>query len=159
MRDVIPGKIELTEVGARHVTRVDAADCWRVALRDGDSRDLLDLTRRAVTSSPRWVESLMHLRNAAVKPFGLKISRREAGTDQLRFPVLEDTPAEVIMGADDTHLSFWVSSRIANESESGGGEFFSLTTYVCIHNGFGRLYWSIVRHFHPTVVKAGLRNL
>jgi hypothetical protein len=46
----------------------------------------------------------------------------------------------------DSHLDFWVATNISDG-------WVSITTYVRINNIMGKLYWSVVKHFHPLVVK------
>lgn len=159
MGEVAAGKVQLSRIGAQYVTRVDAADCWEVQLQEWDQRDLLELTRQALASHPGWVDMLMRLRNGLVKPFGLKTSDVSMDVQEPRFPLLAESSEEVVLGTDDKHLSFWVSSRIIKDDREDAPKRFSMTTYVRINNTFGRLYWGIVQYFHPLIVRAGLRKI
>lgn len=134
---------------ATALDRIDAGDTWATPFLDGDVRDVGTWHRAAFRSAPpRWVRGLLAVRDALVAPLGLRVV-----TDgRPGFPVLASTADEVLVGLDDRHLSFRVSVR-------SGPTAVSVTTVVQIHNRLGHLYWTLVRHVHPWVVRASLRTV
>ncbi len=103
---------------------------------------------------------LMRLRDALVRPFGLKTSPRgPAGRPRFvqgerigLFTLFERTEEELLLGEDDRHLDFRLSLRV-----SGNGQA-TLATLVRFHNVWGRLYFALVRPFHARIVKRMLRR-
>ncbi|MDR0849657.1 MAG: DUF2867 domain-containing protein [Propionibacteriaceae bacterium] len=96
------------------------------------------------------VDVLMKIRDAVVRPFGLAVSSSRPKEMKLMFPILSEDTDEVILGAEDKHLTFAVGVTIANNT-------VSISTLVTIHNTLGKLYWAVVRLFHPVLVRATLR--
>lgn len=127
------------------------------------SRVLAAMLAGFVERRPRGVSRLMALRNALVKPFGLRTSPLGCPASSLlcegaparfaeRFPVLAqrvdpaDARAEVILGADDKHLSF--RSCVGVERLPGGRMRCTLGTRVRTRNRFGRLYMAAIDGVH-----------
>lgn len=132
--------------------RADSATRWLSALLQG----FLD-------SRPVGVTRLMAVRNALVRPLGLRTSPLGCPVSSLlctqpqrrfdaRFPVLDQTisaddrSAEVLLGADDRHLRFRSSVRV--EMRAGGRIRFSLSTRVACRNLFGRFYIAAIERTH-----------
>jgi hypothetical protein len=108
--------------------------------------------------SPRWIRTLMALRDCLVTPFGLKTSSA-AGThaDAIGiFPVLSDTPNRLVAGFDDSHLDFRV---VVDVVPSDQGQRVTATTLVLTHNRLGRAYLAIILPFHRLIVRAMLRQV
>lgn len=126
---------------------MEAGDCWTTPLLPGDP-ELPD----------EWAEMLfggrpgllLRLRDAAVKPFGLRTSTtsEHASTG---FPRLASDGDELLLGLDDRHLDFRVGIRVRDRN-------LHVTTTVRIHNRLGRIYWGVVRLVHPVVVRRMLRR-
>ncbi|WP_407564660.1 DUF2867 domain-containing protein [Streptomyces sp. 184] len=74
-----------------------------------------------------------------------------AWRDVLPFPVVAQEGAELLLGRDAGHLDFRASVLV----EDGR---VTLSTVVRIHNRRGRLYFAVVRRFHPRVVRRMLRR-
>jgi hypothetical protein len=106
---------------------------------------------------------LMRLRDALVRPFGLKTSAhivRALGphADRLdMFRVLSRRPDEVIVGENDSHLDYRGSlhCRPAGEDQVE----VILTTVVTCHNRVGRAYLQLILPFHILVVRSNLARL
>ncbi|WP_176955770.1 DUF2867 domain-containing protein [Sinosporangium album] len=130
--------------------RPDAADCYTTPLLAADARDPQTWIREVFGKPPRTVSTLMRLRDHLVRPFGLRTA------DTLRaktlFPVLASSADEVVMGVDDRHLSFRVGVLVADRR-------MSVTTAVQFNHWTGRLYWAVVRWFHPYVVRSMIRSV
>lgn len=129
--------------------RIDASDCWATPVRADDTTSPSDWNRAILGHSPRWVSALMGIRNVIAKMFRLQAPTK----DQLPqgFPVVALGHDEILVGTDDSHLSFRVGIVVVN------GTVF-VTTTVQIHNWVGRGYWFVVRWFHPPIVRAMIRR-
>ena len=120
---------------------------------------------------PQSVTALMMIRNALVRPFGLRRSRLGCPVSSLksetsperfanRHPVLakqisrDGRFAEVMLGADDRHLRFrsTVSVRLGNDSQV----VVSLCSRVACNNLFGRFYMSAIKRTHESFVSPKL---
>jgi len=134
------------------------ADAFRIAV-EGAPLDARMAAQRMMGRSPRWVETLLSLRNALVAPFGLKTSG--AGEKTARgligiFPVLSETPDRLVAGFDDHHLDFRV---VVDVAASGEGQEVTATTLVRTNNWLGRAYLAIILPFHRLVVRSLLRQV
>ncbi|MDQ4116133.1 MAG: DUF2867 domain-containing protein, partial [Actinomycetota bacterium] len=92
---------------------------------------------------PPVVVGLMALREALVGLVGIERARGD------EFDARERTDDEVLLGADAGHLDFRCVVRT-------GPRRVVLATAVDLHGFRGRLYWGVVRHVHPWVVRAML---
>lgn len=109
--------------------------------------------------SPRWVDMLISLRDLIVTPFGLKTAKsaRHASVDKIGiFPVLDETPQQLLAGFDDSHLDFRV---VIDVTGIGSGHRVTATTVVLTHNWLGRTYLTIIKPFHRLVVRSMLRQV
>lgn len=119
------------------------------------------------------VSGLMSFRNVLVRPLRLRTSPLGCPVSSLlspgagltfagRFPVRSQCVdplgrhAEVVLGADDRHLRFRSSVRVAIAPE--GGATVSLATRVQTRNAFGRLYMGAIDRVHrryiaPTMLR------
>jgi hypothetical protein len=123
--------------------RVDAADAFAVAVPPGTPRDAQVWADALFRSAPAWVEALMALRQTVVGLVGI-----ERG-DSSSFDTVDRTADEVLLGTDSGHLDFRAS--VLREPDR-----VVLSTVVQVHNARGRLYWGVVRHVHPVVVRSML---
>ncbi|MCX4819377.1 DUF2867 domain-containing protein [Streptomyces sp. NBC_01142] len=69
----------------------------------------------------------------------------------LPFPVRATAPHELLLGEDASHLDFRASVLIVDDK-------VTLTTVVKTHNRRGRLYFAVVRRFHPFMSRTMLRR-
>jgi hypothetical protein len=106
-----------------------------------------------VLNGPRWVDPLVRLRNILVKPFGLKPSGEGApapgGLIGL-FPVLSETPEQLVAGFDDSHLDFRIVVDVAGDASL---RHVTLTTLVKTNNFLGRTYLRLITPFHKLVAR------
>lgn len=105
----------------------------------------------AFNQSPGWVNGLMKLRNAIVKPLGLEVGMRFADT------ICEKNRNEVVFGMPDKHLTFH-ASLWCGEKEADG-QTFTITTIVKYNNGVGRLYFFFIRPFHKIIIRSMLKRV
>ncbi len=110
---------------------------------------------------PKWVSVLMNLRNALVKPFGLKVDMPKdynvdykVGGYNGFFKIYNILDDELIIGADDKHLKFRVSIYNSTEIQFN----IKVTTLVEYNNTFGKIYMAIVAPFHRVVVKSMVKR-
>ncbi len=94
---------------------------------------------------PIWATTLLLLRNAIVKPFGLKTEIEDETSDTI-FPTTFESEDEILLGTDDKHLNF----RISVLQQDGR---IHMATWVHRNNWFGRLYLMIVMPFHILIVR------
>ena len=96
---------------------------------------------------PGWARSLLRLRNALVRPFGLK-----TGEDAAIFPTCVDSQDELVIGTDDRHLNF----RIALVRQDGR---LYMSTWVHPHNRWGRAYLRLVMPFHILISRGAVARM
>lgn len=115
--------------------------------------------------TPSWVNGLMKLRDFIVGRFGLKTANKLEKVDKPilaigepfpMFKVIDFNDEEIMFGENDQHLNFVTS--VALHQFGNRYEIFSLTA-VKYNNGFGRLYFSVVRPFHALIVKSMLNQV
>lgn len=138
-------------------------DCYLMPLAHGD-RSALEIFLATVARSPRWVETMMGLRNRVVRLFGLKDLGHLGTLPPLKpaadyrigdrvgiFTLLSATDDEVILGDSDKHLDVKVSlCKVIRD----GREAITMTTVVHIHNWLGRLYMLFVAPMHRIIAPA-----
>src|ERR1700704_6388103 len=132
-------------------------DAYRIEIDGG--LDAREAATRMFAPSPRWVRTLVNLRNLIVAPFGLKTSgagERATGGMIGIFPVVSETPDRLVAGFNDSHLDFRVLVDVAafrNRQE------VTATTLVLTHNWLGRTYLALILPFHRLIVRAMLRRV
>lgn len=133
------------------------SDAYSV-MTDDTTLDARSAAQKMFATSPRWVKSLMKMRDAIVAPFGLKTEKiANRATDRVGiFPVISETPARIVAGVDDRHLDFRVVVEI---SDPGPRRRVTATTIVLTHNWLGRVYLATIMPFHRLVVRALLRQV
>ncbi len=153
-----PGRVgaaSLDALATRALPSVDYVDDFSGPVRP-EAR--LDEVARLVFAGPPL--TLLRLRDALVRPFGLKTSDRPQNRalhflpgEQLGlFTLYARTADALLLGADDRHLDFRVCLRVPGTGQA------TLTTVVRFHNGWGRAYFFLIRPFHALVVRRLLRR-
>ena len=100
--------------------------------------DAIEATRMAFAQGPRWVRGLMGMRNRLGLLVGLKPAPASG------FPVVRQSPDQVVLGFDDKHLDFRIVVEV-------GGGFAIVTTVVRWHNAWGRAYLAAILPFHRAI--------
>lgn len=100
--------------------------------------DAIEATRMAFAHGPRWIRGLMGVRNRLGRLVGLKRASSSG------FPVVRQSPDQVVLGFDDRHLDFRIVVEI-------GGGFATVTTIVRWHNAWGRAYLAAILPFHRAI--------
>ncbi len=121
----------------------DFLDCYSVA----STLSPQEAARRGL-SLPGWASALLKLRNALVRPFGLKTG--EPG--QPIFPTCHETADEIILGTDDRHRNF----RIGIYRQDGR---IFMSTWVHPHNLWGRAYLTLVMPFHILISRGAVARM
>ena len=132
-------------------------DAYRVTAAT-DDLDAVDAARSMLAQPAGWVDGLMALRNALVKPFGLKA---DAGPDDRRerigiFPIQSATRNRAVLGFDDKHLDFRV---VVDVVRAGVVSEVTATTLVRLNNLLGRAYLTAILPFHKVVVRSMLSQV
>lgn len=137
----------------------DWADCYERTV-PGHGLTATAAAQRTLGDFPAWVRSLIWLRNAAVRPFGLKSGGyHPAGHAQMigLFPVISRSDEQIVLGFDDTHLDF----RVVIDVRRGGefGQIAGVTTLVHRKILMGKLYIGVITPFHRLIVRTMLSRL
>jgi hypothetical protein len=131
-------------------------DAYSVAVDDA-ALTARQAAERMLGRGPRWIDSLLALRNFLVAPFGLKTRAPNEARDIIGiFPIVSHTPDRLVAGFNDKHLDFRVVVDVAS---TGHGQRVTATTLVLTHNLLGRTYLAIILPFHRRVVRAMLRQV
>ncbi len=115
----------------------------------------------ALGNPPVWFRMLLAIRDAIMRPLGIKVSRqlREGGSPAAHvdfFPIMEEKENEIVLGENDLHLDFRISLlRIQADSDTR----IVATTVVHVHNRLGRAYINVIRPFHRLVVRRSMARL
>src|SRR5579862_7140627 len=133
------------------------ADAYRITVTDA-KLDARTAAERIFSRSPGWVKMLLDLRNAVVAPLGLKTSAaneaKAAGMVGM-FPVLSETPEQLVAGFNDHHLDFRIVVDVA-PVDGGRDQQVTATTLVLTHNLLGRVYLTVILPFHRLIAKSML---
>jgi hypothetical protein len=130
-------------------------DSYRIAKQTGETVD--EITTQ-IFKMPRWITALMNIRNVIGQLVGLRVGNNEGAEKTATYPVgakagyftvIARSVDEIVMGEDDRHLYFRVSVLVDRERA-----FIYLTTVVQFHNGWGRLYFLLVKPFHRLIIKS-----
>ncbi len=133
-------------------------DAYSIVI-DNAALDARRAAEKMLAHGPRWIETLMTLRNRLVAPFGLKtpLPTGTGATDTIGiFPVLSQSPNRLVAGFNDKHLDFRVVVDVAS---SGHGQRVTATMLVLTHNLLGRVYLAIILPFHRLIVRTMLRQV
>lgn len=153
------------DYGAAHL-----ADAFAIALPDGTpgDADALALARSVLAHPPRWMRALLTVRDALVKPFGLKTTAamREhlarSGVAHVDiFRLLSARPEEAVFGEMDRHLDFKLSILVrpveglsSSPSSPSPRREVVATTVVHCHRLLGRVYLALILPGHVLVVRS-----
>jgi hypothetical protein len=141
-------------------------DAYEAPLRNGTltPTEIFLITSRA---TPRWVGTLMAIRNRIVRRLGLKdVGAMRDATDKPAtayrvgdrlgiFRIFAETEKELLLGINDRHLDVRVSVL---KSERNGLPNYVVSTVVHVHNWLGHIYMAPVGRIHPLVVRAMMRR-
>ncbi|AIY41008.1 hypothetical protein LT85_1850 [Collimonas arenae] len=106
---------------------------------------------------PGWIKQLMAARNRVVRLFQLKTV--EMAMDDPRspqgkvggFPIVAQSPREVVLGFNDKHLDFRISVTVL--AAGGAATLVTVCTLVKTNNLLGRAYLTTILPFHRIIVR------
>jgi hypothetical protein len=133
------------------------ADAYRVV---GVRSDLnaRQVARIIFNSPPAWADALIALRNWIVGWFGLKAGERPSTADDNShisfFPIVIESPQEMILGLDDHHLDFRLVVTV--ELIAADTQQVTVTSVVKTHNRLGRVYLTMILPFHRLLARTML---
>jgi hypothetical protein len=167
MKKIVVQEIEIpnTSLVMRSLPQIDFADAFQCQLPENQPQNIDSVTRAIFLIMPQWVAQLLELRNAIVRPFGLKTSidavpssnqdKLQPGTAVGVFEVLDRRlHDEIMLGEDDKHLDYRVSIQLEREEEKC---WVVVSTAVKFNNWLGRAYFVLVRPVHKIIVPAMMR--
>jgi hypothetical protein len=137
---------------------VDFADCYQ-GHTSRRGLQALQVAHAMFEQPPGWIEALMALRNRIVRVFGLKTPETVApgshGPQVGIFPLVSQSPGEVVLGLDDKHLDFriWLAVR----DKADGTEVWA-STLIRFNGVWGRIYLFLIMPFHKLLVRHMLRR-
>ena len=139
-------------------------DCYDVQI-DADGQSALELYLSVAARTPRWVNTLMALRNRVVALVGLK-NLGHLGVDRSKpahlyrvgdrvgiFSLLYLTEHEIILGDSDKHLDVKVS---VCKVTLGERKSIAVSTVVHVHNALGKVYMFLIAPVHKIIAPAML---
>lgn len=147
-----PISVDVTPEVRALLPGADFADAFARTVED-PSLDAIGASHRAIENPPRWLAALTGLRDAIVRPLGLRTSGDARFACQERidfFPVLSSTPERVVLGLDDRHLDFRLVIDVT--ALDARRRKVVVSTLVQTHNRLGRLYLAMVAPFHRRIV-------
>lgn len=140
------------------IPEADFADAFEMTLPGKMSA--MEIARAMVDATPKWVKTLMKLRDAVVKPFGLKTESAGLATGPQTigfFPIISAAPSRAVLGLDDRHLDFRL---VVDAEDFGNGQTRAIvSTVLKRHNAWGRIYLAVVLPFHKMIVPAMMRRI
>lgn len=76
MSKIVVQEIDIpsTSLAVRLLPHVDFADAFRCQLPENQPQNIDSVTRAIFLTMPQWIANLLELRNAIVRPLGLKTS-------------------------------------------------------------------------------------
>lgn len=128
----------------------DYADCYKKSIDAVRPMTVDELFDRMFVNFPWPVRALLRVRDAMVKPLGLKTGAT------FRDRIIERSEEEIIIGANDRHLDFWVSVYCSLPHE--GRQTVAVSTVVKFNNRLGRIYFAGIWVFHKLIVGSLLRR-
>lgn len=145
-------------------------DAWAIAPAE-PNLDALGQFLRVAQRTPRWIETLMNLRNRVVGYVGLKnlgglsqIHPNKASSEYVAgervgiFTLISKTEDEVLLGDDDNHLKVVVSVHKC-AGACGSEPVITVTTVVHVKNWLGRLYMVPVSPAHRVIARAMVKTV
>lgn len=135
---MIPGKLIYQYMDADYVDSVAAT------ITDSRTMTADILFEHMFIQLPPFVLKLLKLRDALVKPLGLKTGAT------FRDRIIERDEEEIIIGSKDKHLSFWVSVYCTKHFRAQ--QTVAITTVVKYHNFMGKCYFAAIKPFHKIIV-------
>lgn len=134
--------------------------------------DISSIGKLFLSSSPKWADYLMSIRDKLVGVFGLKtagkLTTEQKNPDNFKFEpgeqfdifkLLDRSENEIILGENDKHLNFRVSLLLEEDTNEVDKKKLTITTAVKFNNLSGKLYFIPVKPFHKLIVRSTLKKI
>lgn len=122
----------------------DFSDCYSETLTSSTTMSVNELYDLMFRHFPVGVQCLLKFRDLIVKPFGLR-----TGTS-FDDKIIEQNSNEIILGAEDKHLNFYISLNCSDIYD--GKQTVSVSTIVKYNNFSGKIYFAAILIFHKILV-------
>lgn len=174
---ITPSKLPVNSLLNKRNNMYDYIDSFESVFIDNEKKvKPADVGKLFFSGGPKWIDTLLVLRNNIVKIFGIKtpenFSDRQKLLDQFKcetgeqlglFEVFDKTENEVVLGEDNKHLNFRVSLFLDGTTKQPEKRTLTISTVVTFNNWLGRFYFSPVKPFHklivPTILKGMIQKL
>lgn len=142
--------------------KINYFDTYKIQTTSNDYT--VDKITTDIFKVPKWIISLMQLRNILVKTFGLKTGDKNdiklepyypIGSKAVYFTVINRNENEIVMAENDKHLNFRTSVML---EKTAVNNIVYLSTIVKFNNSFGKLYFLLIKPFHRIIVKSLLKT-
>ena len=129
--------------------KIDYSDSY--SIKKTTHKSMEDISKEIMTL-PDWAIFLFSLRNKIVKKFGLKTDTKN-NEQKTFFTLIEKNKNEIVLGEDDKHLNFRASIMREQLEDT-----IILTTVVHFNNGFGKVYFFLIKPFHKLIMRTLLKR-
>ncbi len=152
MKKVIEETVFVSEIGKTQLERVDFSDTFATT----NTIDTMEnITALIFSNFPVWVQFLLEIRDKIVKILGITTTYTKpfstssfSKTDASFFKTYYQSDQEIIVGANENHLSF----RAIVYNTKAATYNINVTTLVMFHNTKGKIYMKCIAPFHRLVV-------
>ncbi len=123
---------------------------------------ILDFAEAFLQPGPKWLQSLLKLRDKLVSPFNLKTGadkiegdlefskkKWEIGSQPGLFKIIDILDDEIVFGEEDKHLDFRVVMKMHKTEREVKCKVSTLVKY---NNSLGKVYFFFVKPFHKIIV-------
>lgn len=149
--------------------KIDYADAYKIEIDNPKKVSIDTIASLLPSSSPKWADSLMKLRNFLVRFVGLRVENfpqpvapknwnYKPGDSVGFFKVFKRNTNEIVFAENDKHLNFQTALLLEVIPGSQKQYLYSITL-VHFNNLLGRLYFFPVKPFHKLIIKALLRRM
>lgn len=142
------------------------SDAYECIIESNENITPDDLQIAFWTKMPKWIERLFKLRNAIVKPFGLKSDDNDSeklkecirtGKEYGIASVAAKSADETVVCLNDKHLKAYMSVYIDKVDDNK--KRISVSTVVHFHNKLGYVYFYAIVPFHGLVVRGQIKHV
>jgi hypothetical protein len=135
------------------------ADAFSTAI-PGENLTARAAAERAFRHEPRWLKTLLGLRNGLANIAGLKSTSDVVASNASilgGFPIVSEAPERVVLGFDDVHLDFRIV--VGAVVSAPGNTTVTVSTLVQTHNLMGRVYLLAILPFHKLIARTLIKKI
>ena len=148
----------ITDEFKQVLSPIDFADTFSTTNEQDNIEQVTNLIFR---KTPKWIDSLLLLRNMIMSLFNLKTVQPDDYNEKFVeggyirfFRIFSVSDSMVILGLDDKHLDF----RVVIRNDRSTSYNIKVTTLVKYNKKIGQLYMTVIKPFHKIIVKSMVRN-